>query len=116
VKYGQPAFLCEHGMTHLQYMFGVNQLPYDEEKKFKGIADCNIGSDERRKEFAECYSKANSYNTYLIVLPDKPGINNLYRVFPWSTCETLVDMGGGSGYFIASILKLPECDPVYDPR
>jgi len=97
-------------------MFGVNQLPYDEEKKFKGIADCNIGSDERRKEFAECYSKANSYNTYLIVLPDKPGINNLYRVFPWSTCETLVDMGGGSGYFIASILKLPECDPVYDPR
>lgn len=112
VKYGKPAFLNEHGMTHLEYMFGVNKLAYDEKKMFEGIPGCNIGTDERRKEFAECFSNANAYNTYLTVLPDRPGVNNIYQVFHWTTCQTLVDMGGGSGYFMASILKLPDCDHI----
>lgn len=48
----------------------------------------------------------------LTILPDKTNVHNLYNVFPWTSCTKLVDMGGGSGRFLASVLKQPGCDHI----
>lgn len=111
VKGGEPAFVLEHGMNHFDYLYD-SEKPYDKEKMFDGSSEYKIGSDERRKEFAENYASGMSYFTYLITLPDKQRIKTVYNSYPWSTCHKVVDIGGSTGFFLASIMKLPGCEHI----
>lgn len=111
VKQGKPAFVLEHGMTHFTYMSDLERR-YDPSKMSEGTSIHKIGSDERRGELANNYHNGMKYYTYLTTLPNVPDIKNVYNVFPWSTCNKLADIGGSSGIFLASILKLPGCEHV----
>ncbi|KAK3727344.1 hypothetical protein QZH41_007742 [Actinostola sp. cb2023] len=112
VRQNKPAFVLEHGMTHFDYMNKVTEKPYDQRKMFQGSSEHLIGSYERRREFAENYNSAMECLTNLMILPDAQGVNNVYKAFPWSTCNRLVDMGGSTGYFLASLLKQPGCEHI----
>ncbi|KAK3733239.1 hypothetical protein QZH41_002011 [Actinostola sp. cb2023] len=112
VRNGQQAFVLEHGMSHTDYMNDTEKCSYAKEKMFKGSSEHLIGSHERRKEMAENHQNAMAYSSYLDLLPDIQGVNNVYTAFPWSTCNRLVDMGGCSGYFLATVLQLPGCEHI----
>ncbi|KAK3726163.1 hypothetical protein QZH41_006940 [Actinostola sp. cb2023] len=112
VRQNKPAFVLEHGMTHFDYMNEVTEKPYDQRKMFQGSSEHLIGSYERRQEFAENYHSAMELVTNLTSLPDAQGVNNVYKAFPWPTCNRLVDMGGSTGYFLASLLKQPGCEHI----
>ncbi|KAK3735656.1 hypothetical protein QZH41_002556 [Actinostola sp. cb2023] len=112
VRNGQQAFVLEHGMSHFDYMNDTEKCSYDKEKMFKGSSEHLIGSHERRKELADNYQSAMTYYSYLEFLPDIQGVNNVYKAFPWSTCNRLVDMGGCSGYFLATLLQQPGCEHI----
>ncbi|KAK3715492.1 hypothetical protein QZH41_002226, partial [Actinostola sp. cb2023] len=112
VRQNKPAFVLEHGMTHFDYMNEVTEKPYDQRKMFQGSSEHLIGSYERRREFAENYHSAMESLTNLTILQDAQGVNNVYKAFPWSTCNRLVDMGGSTGYFLASLLKQPGCEHI----
>lgn len=112
VKHGKPAFVLEHGMTHIQYLSDIENCPYNVEKMYEGASKHKIGSDERRRELAENYSSGLKYITNLVNLSNVPGVNNLFKAFPWSECKKIVDIGGSTGDFLASILKLPGCEHI----
>ncbi|KAK3739571.1 hypothetical protein QZH41_018311, partial [Actinostola sp. cb2023] len=110
---GQAAFVLEHGMrSHYDYMNDTEKCSYDKEKMFQGSSEHLIGSHEHRKEMADNYQSAMAYISYLELLPDIQGVNNVYKAFPWSTCNRLVDMGGCSGYFLATLLQQPSCEHI----
>ncbi|KAK3731532.1 hypothetical protein QZH41_002015 [Actinostola sp. cb2023] len=113
VKQNCPAFVLEHGMDNFKYMNAIDSCKYDP----KNMSKCNfstnrIGSDERRREFVENYNQAMSMWSHIQIQPDEPGLKNVYDVFPWSTCDNLMDVGGCSGQFLASILKQPGCEHI----
>ncbi|KAK3709319.1 hypothetical protein QZH41_009269, partial [Actinostola sp. cb2023] len=110
IRHGEPAFVLEHGMTHLQYMYEFDQSPDDKGKTSEGSSE--HPSYDRRRELANNYESAMAYMTDLLILPEDPGVHNVYKAFPWSTCSRLVDMGGSTGYFLASILKQPDCEHI----
>lgn len=112
VKHGKPAFVIEHGMTHTQYLYGLEQCPYNADKMFEGASKYKIGSDERRRELADNYSSGMVYITSLLNLHNAAGASNLSNAFPWSECKKIVDIGGSTGDFLASILKLPGCENI----
>jgi len=112
VKYGQPAFVQQHGMNHFEYM-NPDKVPYNKDKIFQGSSQHPIGSRKRRQEFAENYRSAMEVYTELETLSEAPEINNVYKAIPWSSYKKLVDVGGCSGYFVASILKLPGCEHMH---
>jgi SAM-dependent methyltransferase len=113
VRTNRSAFLLEHGMKDLyEYMNEIENSPYGKDKQFKGTSEHPIGSDERRRELATCCNKAQAMRSQLQLLPNAQEINNVYNVFPWSKCKRLLDAGGSSGYFLASILKQPDCQNI----
>lgn len=112
VKQNKPAFELDHGMNHFEYMQEPEKYPYEDKRMFQGASKHAIGSPQRRKEFAEAFDNAMEYWTVLELLPDAKGVNNLYKAYPWSKCKKIADMGGCSGYFIASILKQKGCQHI----
>jgi len=113
VKQDRPAFVVEHGMTHFTYMFDKENVAYDPAKMTKcNFSEKWIGSNGRRQELANNYSQAMIMWSDLQILANEPSLTNIYQVFPWSTCKKLLDVGGSSGEFLASILNLPECENI----
>jgi len=113
VKQDRPAFVVEHGMTHFTYMFDSDNVPYDPTKMTKcHFSEHPIGSNERRQELVPNYNEAMDMWSKLQILADEPSVTNVYQVFPWSSCKKLLDVGGNSGEFLASILKQPRCEHV----
>ncbi|KXJ10491.1 Aclacinomycin 10-hydroxylase RdmB [Exaiptasia diaphana] len=110
VKQGKPAFVLDHGMNHVEYMYNLEKC-YDQTKMYEGTSEFKIGSDDRRREFADNYSSAVAYYSQLLALPGRT-FKNVYEAFPWSTCHKLVDIGGSLGSYLASILKLPGCEHI----
>ncbi|XP_028512910.1 uncharacterized protein LOC110232448 [Exaiptasia diaphana] len=82
VKQGKPAFILEHGMDHFTYMYDLVKC-YDQSKMFEGSSEHKIGSDDRRREFADNYSSAMLHFSHLAAPSDKTGVNTVYNVFPW---------------------------------
>ena len=112
IKRNQVPFVFEHGMNHFEYMNDIENRPYDNAKMLEGSSEYPIGSDERRREFAANYLDAMTCTSRLRTLPDVQGVNNVFEVFPWSTCKRLLDMGGCSGHFLSRIMKLPGCEHI----
>jgi len=107
VKHGKPAFMIDHGMTHFQYMSDIDNCPYSPDKMYEGASKHKIGSDERRRELSDVYQKAMASD-----FNESDKIHNVLNTFPWSQCKTIVDIGGCTGEFLASILKLPGCENI----
>lgn len=112
VRKGEPAFILEHGMTHYEYMNDIKDCPYEASKMFKGSSMHPIGSDERRKELAEVYLDGMAHTTTISTPENIIGVKNIFEAFPWSTCNTVADVGGSTGIFLASILKRPGCEHI----
>ncbi|KXJ24419.1 6-hydroxytryprostatin B O-methyltransferase [Exaiptasia diaphana] len=112
VRHGKPAFKLQHGMSHYNYMSDMTTHPYSESKMVMGSSQHLIGSNERRREFAQNYIHAMACISNLTLLQDHEGINNVYEVYPWSSCAKLVDVGGSTGHFMASVMKRPGCEHI----
>ncbi|XP_031571994.1 uncharacterized protein LOC116306099 [Actinia tenebrosa] len=113
VRSNQSAFFLAHGMKDFyEYMNQIDDSPYDKSKQFRGSSTVMIGSDERRREFADYFNKGQAMRVKLLLLPEVKGIPTVYNVYPWSTCKRLLDAGGSTGSFLASILKQPDCQDI----
>ena len=104
---GDTAFEIAHGMNPYDYMFKVEGLEYSaNETKPRNVAS-EMGTKERRREFAANYERAMNMVTQLDLQDAQPSV---FTVYPWDKCNQIMDIGGGEGQFLSSILKLSGCE------
>lgn len=109
VKNGDTAFELAHGMNIYDYMYKVDTLEYVPGKATTDNLVPDLGSRQRRCEFAHNYDRAMNMLSQLELLSSQPSI---FTVYPWGKCKRIMDIGGGEGQFLSRILKLPECEHV----
>ena len=109
VKNGVTAFELAHGMNIYDYMYKVDTLEYVPGKATTNNLVRDLGSQQRRCEFAHNYDRAMNMLSQLELLSSQPSV---FTVYPWGKCKQIMDIGGGEGQFLSCILKLPGCEHV----
>ena len=105
---GDTAFELAHGMNLYDYMYRAEELEYSSPTKSEDMAS-DMGTKQRRSEFAHNYDRAMSMLSQMELDNAHP---TLFTVYPWVTCERIMDIGGGEGQFLSQILKLPGCEHI----
>lgn len=103
---GNTAFELVHGMNLYDYMYKVEELEYCTDKRKLGDVVSEMGTKERRREFADNYDRAMNMLSQLELHNAQPSV---FTVYPWDKCKRIMDIGGGEGQFLSRILKLPGC-------
>ena len=104
------AFELAHSMNLYDYMFKVEELAYSSDKWNLGDAAYEMGTKERRREFADNYDWAMNMLSQLELHNAQPSV---FTVYPWDKCKRIMDIGGGEGQFLSCILKLLGCDKTH---
>ena len=107
VKNGDTAFELAHGMNIYDYMYKVQDVEYFSDKNKLGNIAQGIGTQQRRCEFADNYDHAMNMLSQLELHGAQPSV---FTVYPWDTCNRIMDVGGGEGQFLSRLLKLPGCE------
>lgn len=110
VKTGNTAFELAHGMNLFDYMFKVQSSEYCTGKLKSVNVMGGMGSSQRRRELAENYNHAMPILSQLDLLSAQPNVLSVYR---WDKSKRIMDIGGGKGEFLASILKMPGCEHIH---
>lgn len=103
---GDTAFELAHGMNLYDYMYKVEELEYSNKTKPRDVAS-EMGTKQRRLEFADNYDRAMNMLSQLELHNAQPSV---FTVYPWDKCNRIMDIGGGEGQFLSRILKLPGCE------
>ena len=107
---GDTAFELVHGMNLYDYMYKVEEMQYCTDKRKLGDVVSEMGTKERRHEFADNYDRGHEHvvSTRITqcaakrvhcVLLGQVQANHGYR--------------GGEGVFLSRILKLPGCEQTH---
>ena len=104
---GDTAFEIAHGMNLYDYMYKVESLEYSANETKPRDAASEMGSKQRRREFADNYDRAMNMLSQLELHNAQPSV---FAVYPWDKCNRIMDIGGGEGQFLSRILKLPGCE------
>ena len=107
VKSGRPAYEIAHGMNVYEYMAGGK--PAKTGTTHKGILEHGMGSKERKEEFGRNYDLAMAQISKLDL---QGGQSSIFDVYPWNKWNRIMDVGGGDGHFLVSILNTPGCQNV----
>ncbi|XP_078359814.1 uncharacterized protein LOC144644241 [Oculina patagonica] len=104
---GDTAFELAHGMNLYDYMYKVEELEYSANKTKPIDVASEMGTKQRRLEFADNYDRAMNMLSQLELHNAQPSV---FTVYPWDKCNRIMDIGGGEGQFLSRILKLPGCE------
>ena len=104
---GHGAFEITHGMSLYDYMFKVEELEYSPDKTKTGNPASEMGTKQRRSEFANNYDHAMNMLSQMELQSAQPSV---FAVYPWDKCNRIMDIGGGEGQFLSRILQLPGCE------
>ena len=107
VKSGRLAFEMAHGMNVYEYMAGGK--PAKTGTTHKGILEHGMGSKERKEEFGRNYDLAMAQLSKLELQNSR---SSIFDVYPWNKWNKIMDVGGGEGHFLISILNTPGCQNV----
>ena len=107
VKTGRPAYEIAHGVNVYEYLAG--DKPAKTKTTHKGGREHGMGSKERIEEFGRNYDPAMAQLSKLELQGSRPSISDVY---PWNKCNKILDVGGGDGQFLVSILNTPGCQNV----
>ena len=90
---------CEGmGVRQTEKAFDVNRCNYSS----------LIGTPDRMAKMADSYNDAMLYMNFLHGGKD----SGIFDIYPWDKCNHIMDVGGGKGEFLASILCQRGCEHV----
>ena len=103
-------FELAHGLNLYDYIYKVEEMEYSTDKTKLEDVVSEMGTKERRREFADNYDQVMNMISQLELHNAQPSV---FTVYPWDKCKRIMGIGGGEGQFLSRILKLTGCEQTH---